>query len=175
MVARTLTAPQKTAGRSRTGPVPQLFPGLYSSYEQSSHQGWKLSTVCALTHLVCTCTLLWESKWFPSCALSQESVCMPRNACAGAWQSHIPQVSTGYTRLPVSQLCSGCISGCIPVLELLPPSGRFSNVQFTDRALQQLGNSSLVGGSWGCSACKPHSAETSTPGSRRELVCYRVK
>lgn len=109
----------------------------------------------------------------------QESVCLPRNAYAGAWQSHFPQCqhllcqACGITAVPRVHVVAG------PVLELLPPSVRFSNAQLTDRALQQLGKSKWATTMWlrqlGCSACKAHSAEPSTAGSSRCLVCYVVK
>lgn len=73
----------------------------------------------------------------------RELVCLPRNACAGAWQSHIPTgqhllyLASGITAV----LGVHVVVVCIPELELLPPSGRFSNAQFTDRALQHLGKS----------------------------------
>lgn len=64
-----------------------------------------------------------------------------------AWQSHIPpDQHLLYQASGITAVHRVVV--CIPVPELLPPSGRFGNTQFTDRALQQLGKSKWAPTVW---------------------------
>lgn len=120
--------------------------------------------VSALTHPVYLCTPV--RKQACSQLFSFPGISVPAQECWSLAEAHPCRSAAAVPGFWCQSCAQGARGGvCIPVLELLPPQGGSAVLR------------SLSGpcSSWGLQGLQLQHAESSTPGSTRGLVCYRVK